>query len=70
MSEYPHVPFLPERPAGDEQLRLGHEFFERMRRRRSVRFFSIDPVPREAIELAVRTAGTAPSGVRSSSHPE
>jgi nitroreductase len=27
-----------------------------------VRFFASDPVPRELIELAIRTAGTAPSG--------
>jgi nitroreductase len=37
-------------------------FLERMRRRRSVREFSADPVPRELIENALRTAGTAPSG--------
>jgi nitroreductase len=30
--------------------------------RRSVRHFSSDPVPREAIEHALRIAGTAPSG--------
>ena len=33
-----------------------------MEARRSVRQFAPDPVPREAIELAVRTASTAPSG--------
>ncbi len=33
-----------------------------MRARRSVRLFSNDPVPREAIEDAIRIAGTAPSG--------
>ncbi len=33
-----------------------------MDRRRSVRFFSDDPVPRECIEYAIRIAGTAPSG--------
>ncbi len=31
-------------------------------RRRTVRQFSTDPVPREAIELAIAVAGTAPSG--------
>lgn len=31
-------------------------------RRRTVRMFSRDSVPREAIELAIRIAGTAPSG--------
>ena len=33
-----------------------------MNRRRTTRHFSTDPIPREAIELAIRTAGTAPSG--------
>ena len=37
-------------------------FFESMERRRSVRDFSPDPVPRECIEAAIRTANTAPSG--------
>jgi nitroreductase len=33
-----------------------------MQRRRTTRHFSTRPVPREVIELAIRTAGTAPSG--------
>ena len=37
-------------------------FFERMDARRSVRLFSERPVARELIELAIRTASTAPSG--------
>ncbi|MEZ4651705.1 MAG: nitroreductase family protein [Candidatus Eisenbacteria bacterium] len=37
-------------------------FFEEMDRRRSVREFSSDPVPRDLVELAIRTASTAPSG--------
>ncbi len=36
--------------------------YDELRRRRSVRFFSDRPVARELIELAVMTAGTAPSG--------
>ncbi len=36
--------------------------YDEMNRRRTTRHFSTDPVPREAIELAIRTAGTAPSG--------
>lgn len=62
MTLYPHVPFRPERIPPDEQLRRGEAFLERMRQRRSVRFFSAEPVPREAIDLAIRAAGTAPSG--------
>jgi iodotyrosine deiodinase len=33
-----------------------------MQKRRSVRMFSTDPVPRELLENAIRVAGTAPSG--------
>lgn len=33
-----------------------------MSRRRTTRHFSTEPVPREMIEWAIRTAGTAPSG--------
>lgn len=33
-----------------------------MQRRRTTRHFSTDPVPRELIEAAIRTAATAPSG--------
>ncbi len=38
------------------------DFFTLMNRRRSVRDFSADPVPRELVETAIRTASTAPSG--------
>jgi nitroreductase len=37
-------------------------FHDEMDRRRSVRMLSDEPVPRDLIELAVRTASTAPSG--------
>ena len=46
-----------------EQMReRAAQFYERMAQRRSVRDFSDRPVPRELIEDAIRTAGTAPSG--------
>jgi nitroreductase len=38
------------------------EFYEDVRRRRTVREFSDRPVPRDIIESALRAAGTAPSG--------
>jgi iodotyrosine deiodinase len=37
-------------------------FLESMRRRRTVRHFSSEPVPSEVLENAIETAGTAPSG--------
>ena len=59
---FPFIPHRPPRLTEVEMLRLGREFYEHMNRRRSVRFFAPDPVPRACIEWAVRTAGTAPSG--------
>ncbi|MEV0082779.1 nitroreductase family protein [Saccharopolyspora sp. NPDC050642] len=59
---HPFVPYSPERLPLADGLRRGQELFEHLDARRSVRFFSPDPVPREAIELAVRVANTAPSG--------
>ena len=50
-----------EYPPEEMRSRLS-SFFEEMSRRRTVRDFSDRPVPRELMELALRTAGTAPSG--------
>ncbi|HEX2190451.1 MAG TPA: nitroreductase family protein [Longimicrobiaceae bacterium] len=50
------------RLAPDEMQRRARDFYEEMDRRRTVRAFSTDPVPRELIDDALRTAGTAPSG--------
>jgi iodotyrosine deiodinase len=46
----------------EEQLRRASSFFQAMISRRSVRSFSPEPVPFELIELAIKTAATAPSG--------
>ncbi|WP_283134229.1 nitroreductase family protein [Rhizohabitans arisaemae] len=40
----------------------GRDLLCLMEKRRSVRFFSDEPVPRECIDLAIRVANTAPSG--------
>jgi nitroreductase len=57
-----HVPLDFKRmpPAG--QLSASREFLSRMASRRSVRFFSSEPVPFELIENAIRCASLAPSG--------
>jgi len=62
MSPLPTVPYEFERLAEEEMRRRAVAFHEAMERRRSVRDFSDDPVPRELVELAIRTASTAPSG--------
>ncbi len=56
------VPYRPERMPADVGLERGRALVAHLQRRRSVRMFSPDPVPREAIELAVAAANTAPSG--------
>ena len=62
MTEPRFVPYCPPHVEGDEVLERGRAFYAELDQRRSVRFFSDEPVPREAIELAIRTASTAPSG--------
>ena len=62
MSEPRFVPFTDRhRPAAppEESLRAFHDV---MRRRRTVRHFSPEPVPRAVIEALVAIAGSAPSG--------
>lgn len=61
-SQPPFIPldFVPLPP--DETLARGRRLQAEMSRRRTTRHFSTREVSREAIELAIRTAGTAPSG--------
>ena len=61
----PLLPFVPlqfRRRALEELLERARTFYEEMNRRRTTRHFSTTPVPRELIEYAIRTGGTAPSG--------
>ncbi|XP_035278083.1 LOW QUALITY PROTEIN: iodotyrosine deiodinase 1 [Anguilla anguilla] len=60
--DVPHVPYAPPRYPSDVMLQRSREFYELMNERRSVRFLSPEPVPREVIDYVVQTAGTAPSG--------
>jgi nitroreductase len=62
MTAYRGIPLDFERVAPEETLRRARDHYRRMDRRRSVREFSAEPVPREVVELAIRTASTAPSG--------
>jgi iodotyrosine deiodinase len=59
---YEPVPLEFTHLDAEEALRRSREFSELMSTRRSVRHFSSEPVPRELIENAIRTAGLAPSG--------
>ncbi|MBL8764874.1 MAG: nitroreductase family protein, partial [Phycisphaerae bacterium] len=55
------VPYRPYRPGVPPEDAARREF-EILNQRRSVRFFSDEPVSRETIEWIVRAASTAPSG--------
>jgi nitroreductase len=59
---HPFVPLRFTRKPLAESRRRAADFLEEMNRRRTTRHFSNEPVPRDLIELAIRTAATAPSG--------
>lgn len=63
MSDYPKLPYpaLPDLTDA-ERLAKVQAVYERLRTRRTCRFFTDAPVPREVIEQALLAAGTAPSG--------
>lgn len=50
------------RMSSEESIARSQAFLELMKRRRTVRVFSSEPVPIEIIKNAIATAGTAPSG--------
>jgi len=56
------IPLVFERLSPEEQSARAAAFLEAMRRRRTVRDFSSQPVPFSLIETAIQTAMTAPSG--------
>jgi iodotyrosine deiodinase len=56
------LPLEFDRLSEAEMHERSAEFLALMLRRRSVRHFSAEPVPREVVEDAVRVAGSAPSG--------
>lgn len=63
METRPHIVWDEYREYPREEMqRRAKEFYDELRRRRSVRHFSSRPVPRDVIEHCLQAAGTAPSG--------
>jgi nitroreductase len=56
------IPYVNEVLSPAEMLKRSQSFFQQMDKRRSLRFFSDQPVEQEVIENIIRAASTAPSG--------
>lgn len=63
MIDHPSMPW-PGLPTLSDEVRIARavELRDQLRTRRTCRYFSDAPVPREVIEAAIEAAGTAPSG--------
>jgi len=57
-----HIPFEHSALTDEEMLQTSHDFYQCMNKRRTLRFYSDRPVPKEVVQNIIRTAGTAPSG--------
>lgn len=62
MKPHDTVPYRPARISDEEGLARAEAFRDRLQERRSCRYFTSEPVPRETIEAAIMAAGSAPSG--------
>nr|XP_018911385.1 PREDICTED: iodotyrosine deiodinase 1 [Bemisia tabaci] len=60
--DLPHVPYEFTRLPPEESLKRAEEFYQLMNSRRTLRFFSDEPVPVEILHKIIHTAGTSPSG--------
>lgn len=52
-----HIPYKFNRYSNSEMIKRSSEFYQMMQKRRSVRFFSKDPVPEEVIRNIIKVAG-------------
>jgi iodotyrosine deiodinase len=59
---FPFISLSFTRRSIEDSRERASAFYEEMRLRRTTRHFSSEPVSHDLIELAIRTAGTAPSG--------
>ncbi len=62
MSALPQIPLAFVRRAPEEMAARARDFYAELKRRRTVRDFSPEPVPRAVIFDCIRAAGSAPNG--------
>ena len=59
--DIPHVPYSATRYPEETMVERSKEFYCLLNKRRTVRNFSPEPVPREVIDNVIRTAGKCAS---------
>ena len=62
MQDHDAVPYSLVQLTDEESIARARALRDRLKKRRTCRYFSDEPVPREVIEAAVEAAGTAPNG--------
>jgi len=62
MKPHETVPYSLPRLSDEESITRARAMRDRLKQRRTCRYFSDEPVPREVIEAAIEAAGTAPNG--------
>ncbi|MDX2250613.1 MAG: nitroreductase family protein [Bacteroidia bacterium] len=62
MGENTFIPYSRPNYEAEEMIERSRDYYEWMNQRRTLRFFSDKPVPRQVIENLILTASTAPSG--------
>ena len=62
MRDHETVPYSLPDITDEESIARARSMRDRLKQRRTCRYFSDEPVPREVIEAAIEAAGTAPNG--------
>lgn len=62
MKDHESIPYTLETLSDAESIARASNYSAKIRERRTCRYFSDDPVPREVIEQAILAAGSAPNG--------
>lgn len=62
MRDHEARPYSLERLTDQKSIARARAMRDRLKQRRTCRYFSDEPVPREVIEAAIEAAGTAPNG--------
>ncbi len=62
MRDHDSLPYSMPALSDEERIARARNMRDRLKERRSCRYFSDAPVAREAIEAAIEAAGSAPNG--------